>query len=200
MFIPDLSYCAMYQWTDKNGNLIVTDDLYKVPEKYRQKQPVSSDNEKIDKQGEKESAPFSPAPVSEKSKSTIGETPPNVSTNNCLDGAWVATSMEFNGETASAEMTKHTHFRFVKDMVFIRGSSTSSMVEKEMTCTFRTEVKKPNRLFIKCPEGVKVFVLIINLTEDLLELCYGPEFWPQECRSSDNNPQAMVKINFVREK
>lgn len=40
----------MYKWTDKNGNLMFTDDPSKVPEELRQNQPASSPGENNDNQ------------------------------------------------------------------------------------------------------------------------------------------------------
>lgn len=40
MLISAASYAEMYQWTDKNGNLMISDDPSKVPEEFRQRQPI----------------------------------------------------------------------------------------------------------------------------------------------------------------
>lgn len=47
MLVPAVSYCEMYQWTDKNGNLMITDDFFKVPEEFRQKQSTPSQDENV---------------------------------------------------------------------------------------------------------------------------------------------------------
>ena len=73
--VPAFAHGAMYQWTDNNGNLMVTDDLSKVPQEYRQKQAVPANNVNVREKREIEAQQYSPTATDGKPKSKMREIP-----------------------------------------------------------------------------------------------------------------------------
>ena len=70
-FTSTVAYGSMYRWTDNNGNLHVTDDPSKIPDEYREKRLVTTEDVDI-KSKETTKKQFTPT-TDDKSKPAVPE-------------------------------------------------------------------------------------------------------------------------------
>jgi uncharacterized protein (TIGR03067 family) len=115
-----------------------------------------------------------------------------------LQGVWVATSMEINGEPAPAREVEHTRFTFKGQKLLVRHSKDAG---KEEEGTFTADPKKsPKHLDITLKN--KTLHGIYDVKGDELKVCYetGDKRENRPTRFATNKQEELVLIVFKRQK
>ena len=115
-----------------------------------------------------------------------------------LQGVWVPTSMEINGQPASAKEVERTRFTFKGEKLLFRHSKDEG---KEEEGTFKADSKKsPKQLDITIKN--KTLHGIYEVKGDELKVCYETGEKPENrpTKFATNKEEELVLIVFKRQK
>ena len=89
-----------------------------------------------------------------------------------LQGVWVASSVEVDGQAMPKEAVERTRFTFKGDKLLVHGDENAEKAEVE--CSFKLTAKEsPKQLDITTPEGGGTMLLgIYEVKGDELKLCF----------------------------
>ena len=115
-----------------------------------------------------------------------------------LQGVWIATSMEINGEPAPTAEVKATRFAFKGEKLLFRHSKDDG---KEEQGTFKVDPKKsPKQLDITIKN--KTLHGIYEVKNDQLKVCFetGDKRENRPTKFATNKEEELVLIVFKRQK
>jgi uncharacterized protein (TIGR03067 family) len=115
-----------------------------------------------------------------------------------LQGLWVATSIEINGELAPAREVKRTRFTFKGDKLLIRGAKDEG---REVECAFKIGADKaPKQIDIVAKD--KTLAGIYEVKRDELKVCFenGGKAENRPKQFATNREEERVLIVFKRQK
>ena len=115
-----------------------------------------------------------------------------------LQGVWVATSMEINGELAPAKEVERTRFTFKGEKLLVRHAKDEGKEEK---ATFKADPKKsPRHLDITLRN--KTLHGIYEVKGDELKFCFETGDKPENrpTKFATNKEEELVLIVFKRQK